>query len=212
MERLLVARQRWALLRLALGDFDAVSNRFRLDLNETADENLRLHALILEAGLARCTLERNDLALAVKHLERVKPLQHLAYQHDQRDLELTHATLQFRLGETQPTLEATAQPDEVLTLRARSLTLRIEVLQAMNAPLLEEIAQAQSWLEATEVPALEGLELRRVLARVLEGLGQIEVVLGMRKAYRQTVNQLASTLETCPELQRSFLEKFLEPT
>ena len=127
-------------------------------------------------------------------------------------LELTDATLQFRLGKTQPALEATAQPDEVLTLRARSLALRLEVLQSMGVPLLEEIAQAQSWLETTEVPVLEGLELRRVLARTLEGLGQVGVALEMRNVYRQTVQKLASTLETHPELQRYFLEKFLEPT
>jgi tetratricopeptide (TPR) repeat protein len=31
MERLLVARQRWALMHLAFGDLDAASNRFRLE-------------------------------------------------------------------------------------------------------------------------------------------------------------------------------------
>ncbi len=205
-EMLLVARRYEALTQLALGDAEGAAAHFQRALVSMPHDALRSQIPVLETGLARCALQRGDLEVAMEHLKRAQALGHLMYFAEQRDLTLTLADVQLRLGQPGPALDATARPDEVLHLRARSLTLRLEALHTAGLLSVEAIRDAQTWLEGTDVPALEGLELRWALVHAFEEHGRPQEAAQARRKAEAQLRALAATLEPDPEWKRRFLQ------
>jgi DNA-binding SARP family transcriptional activator/tetratricopeptide (TPR) repeat protein len=207
-ERLVLALQRQAQLHLALGDIVSSAKQFSLCLQEVYDDQMSSFQTGLETGLARCAIDQQDLEQASKHLQSAVSARQLAMKSNQRDLELTQATLQFKLGNSEFALETTAILDETVQYRAQALTLRLEVLSSLQAPMLRELEAAQAWLETPEIPALERLELQQVVMQTLTSLGRSQEATVVQTQLKQEILQLSSTLKAYPELQKCFLEKF----
>lgn len=231
LELLTVACRDEAHLHMVLGDTARAVSQLTDSLEGIVSENLRsmhpgLHAeqahcaarrgdqvqhshmAILDTELAHCALRRGDLNLTRDYLERAERDQHLTYASDQRDLALARAALHLRCGEPQPVLEATAPIDEVLTHRARALTLRLEALRLADDAPLETVTEALAWLETSEVPALEGLDLRCALALTLRGLGRDGDARLVEERARRTLDALLASLESHPALQRCLREQY----
>jgi len=208
-EMLLVAQRYEALTRLALGDVEGAAQRFQSTLSSIPGDHLRLQAPVLETGLARCALERGDLQTALLHLDRAVEFKQLMYFTEQRDLELTLASVKLRLGETQPALAITAQLSGVVHLHARSWVLKLEAFRMVGALTPAMIQEAQTWLETTEVPAVEGLELRLMLGHAFEGLGRSNEAAQARRKADAQMRVLEATLEPHSEWRRLFPEKYV---
>ncbi|TSA79069.1 AAA family ATPase [Deinococcus detaillensis] len=208
-EMVLVAQRYEALTRLALGDIEGAAQGFQSALNSIPGDHLRLQAPVLETGLARCALERGDLQDALLHLDRATAFKQRMYFTEQRDLELTLASVKLRLGETQPALDLAAQHGGVIHLHARSLALRLEALRMVGTLTPATVQEAQVWLETTDVSALEGLELRVILGHSFEELGRSSEAAQARRKADAQMKILGSALEAHPEWRRRFLEKYV---
>ena len=208
-QNLVVARRRQALSYLALGDTTGATVRLRDALRELANGELRSYQPSLEIALAHCALRRDDPEAAQDHLHRAEALAHLAYAHERRDLELTLAETQLRLGTPQRTLNLDTQADTMLELRARALKLRLAGLLAVKDDAVHDaIRAAQEWLLESDVPALEGLELRWMIVRALVVDGRVKEAAATRALAEVTLRDLAATLGAHPELQTLLLEKY----
>ena len=231
LELLTIACRDEAHLHLVLGDTARAAAQLTDSLRGIAGENLRSmhfglptelahfahprgdevqhsHMAILDSELAHCALRRGDLDLTRDSLERAERDQHLTYASDQRDLALIRAALHLSCGEIQPVLDATAPTDEVLTYRTRALTLRLEALRLANQSPLETVTAALSWLESSETPALEGLDLRRAVAVTLRGLGRDGDARLAQEGAERTLDALLASLESHPALQRCLREQY----
>ncbi len=213
LELLTVARRDEAHLFYLLGDAAHAAPLLRASLSAVAGENLRSMRPGLHAELARCGLRSGDLEEVQNHLEAAESDQHLAYASDQRDLTLTRAGLSLRHGEARAALDATVLSDELLngaalTHRARALTLRLEALQLADQSPLETVTSALTWLETGEVPALEGLDLRRALVAALRGLGRDDEARGVQESAERSLVALLASLKPHPALQTSLREQY----
>jgi hypothetical protein len=108
-------------------------------------------------------------------------------------------------------LEITERIGASVSLMAMALSVRLQAHvmfgQDATKELLTGLHEAESLLLTAQVPPLVTLGLCRAIASAFEAADQPDAALAIRAQARETLHQLAASLENHPHLHVVFLEK-----
>jgi DNA-binding SARP family transcriptional activator/predicted ATPase len=129
-------------------------------------------------------------------------------------IELTRCLLgmaRLAQGNAVGALEITEGIGASVSLMAMALSVRLQAHVMLGQDATKELRtglhEAESLLLTAQVPPLVTLGLRRTIASAFEAVGQPDAALAIRAQARETLHQLAASLEDHPHLHVVFLEK-----
>ncbi len=178
-------------------------------LLKAAKEGTYNDHILVQAQLAGCEYAEGQLETARQRLTQILQTKQTDYRENRHHAMYQLGMVELARHQPQKALAAIAQIDHSSTIFACAMSIRLKANSALGNKLDSQAAEAL--LANTSLPPLQKLELYVSLARTLAKTSDSKEAAVFQELASTQRLELASSLISYPDLQRTFLEKHSNP-